>query len=131
MAKQPGFSRSAITPDGMSRLASEAATAFVADVAGRLKNRVQISTDGVSAYVAAIEDAFGKHIIDYALIIKTGGTEDSSGAAFRRASKAQRTKERLPSDTPIRISSPPSYVERLNAPRAGTERHLSFCSGRQ
>src|ERR1019366_2336353 len=49
---------------------AEAATDFVADVAGRLRNRVQISTDGLEAYVAPIEDAFGKHNVDYGQIIK-------------------------------------------------------------
>ena len=37
----------------------ETATAFVSDVADRMKNRVQISTDGLKAYVDAIESAFG------------------------------------------------------------------------
>src|SRR5580658_3792284 len=54
-----------------------AATTFVADVASRLKNRVQISTDGLSAYVAAIERAFGAHNVDYGQIIKTYGSEES------------------------------------------------------
>jgi transposase-like protein len=35
------------------------ADAFVDDVAGRVRNRVQISTDGLKAYVEAVEQAFG------------------------------------------------------------------------
>lgn len=35
------------------------ANAFVEDVAGRMKNRLQISTDGLKAYVDAIEGSFG------------------------------------------------------------------------
>src|ERR1019366_8989409 len=42
----------------------QAATAFVEDIASRLKNRVQISTDGLQAYIAAIEHAFGEHNFD-------------------------------------------------------------------
>src|SRR5687768_11643174 len=32
---------------------------FVADVAARMRNRVQISTDGLSMYVEAVKRAFG------------------------------------------------------------------------
>jgi transposase-like protein len=35
------------------------ANAFLADVAGRMRNRVQISTDGLKAYEEAIERSFG------------------------------------------------------------------------
>ena len=33
--------------------------AFIANVAERLANRVQLTTDGLGWYVAAVEDAFG------------------------------------------------------------------------
>ena len=46
------------------------------DVADRMKNRVQISTDGLAAYVEAIELAFGRHKWITRQIIKTYGTED-------------------------------------------------------
>ena len=42
-----------------------------------MKNRVQISTDGLRAYVDAIEQALGEHNVDYGQIIKTYGTEES------------------------------------------------------
>src|SRR6185312_11229805 len=45
------------------------ADAFVADVASRMANRVQISTDGLRAYVDAIEKSFGSDV-DYAQIVK-------------------------------------------------------------
>ncbi len=45
------------------------ANAFMADLAGRLSNRVQISTDGLNAYVDAIERAFGADV-DYGQIVK-------------------------------------------------------------
>lgn len=38
------------------------AKAFVNDVASRMRNRVQISTDGLRAYVEAVEDAFGSDV---------------------------------------------------------------------
>ena len=40
------------------------AKAFLADVAERMDNRVQISTDGLRAYVEAMESAFGGNV-DY------------------------------------------------------------------
>lgn len=41
---------------------SATANAFVADVASRLKNRVQISSDALRAYVDAVEMAFGANV---------------------------------------------------------------------
>src|SRR5437870_2888763 len=38
---------------------AETANAFVEDVAARLRNRVQISSDGLRAYVEAVERGFG------------------------------------------------------------------------
>src|SRR5579863_8632192 len=50
------------------------AKAFVQDVASRMKMRVQISTDGLRAYVDAVENAFGADV-DYGQIVKTYGGE--------------------------------------------------------
>jgi len=44
--------------------------AFVSDVAARMRNRVQISTDGLRMYVEAVNAAFGDNV-DYAEIIKS------------------------------------------------------------
>ena len=52
------------------------ATAFVGDLAGRLRNRVQLSTDGLKAYVDAVEKGFGTEV-DYGMIVKTYTTEES------------------------------------------------------
>ena len=49
-----------------------AATEFVCDLAARLSNRVQITTDGHRAYVDAVEEAFGSGV-DYAMLIKIYG----------------------------------------------------------
>src|SRR5713226_6006623 len=49
----------------------DAATAFdfMQDLAGRLANRVQLTTDGHKPYLAAVEDALGADI-DYSMLIK-------------------------------------------------------------
>src|SRR3546814_14428279 len=46
-----------------------AANEFIGDVASRLANRVQISTDGHRPYLTAIEASFGEQI-DYGRLIK-------------------------------------------------------------
>ena len=55
------------------------ATAFMQDVKERLANRVQLTTDGLRAYLAAVEDAFGSEI-DYAMLDKLyGAVTDAPG----------------------------------------------------
>jgi hypothetical protein len=51
---------------------SETAIAFADDLASRLRNRVQITTDGYHAYLEAIEGAFGAGV-DYAMLVKVCG----------------------------------------------------------
>ena len=52
----------------------ETARDFVDDVAIRLAHRVQLTTDGLKAYLEAVEEAFGA-AIDYAQLIKLYGPE--------------------------------------------------------
>ena len=49
---------------------------FVKDLAGRLANRAQITTDGHKVYLQAMEDAFGSEV-DYAMLVKLYG--DAAG----------------------------------------------------
>lgn len=49
-----------------------AATMFMEDVAARIRNRVQITTDGHRAYLSAVESAFGDNA-DYAMLVKIYG----------------------------------------------------------
>ncbi len=48
------------------------ADAFVSDVAARLTNRVQLTTDGHRVYLDAVEGAFGCNV-DYATLVKLYG----------------------------------------------------------
>jgi IS1 family transposase len=91
------------------------ANAFVQDVANRMKNRVQISTDGLRAYVEAIEKAFGKDV-DYAQIVKTY-IHDESGHPNRRYSAPDicSTEKKWFAGRPDMRHVSTSYVERLNA----------------
>ena len=45
---------------------------FVSDLAGRLANRIQLTSDGHKAYLEAVEDAFGADV-DYAMLVKLYG----------------------------------------------------------
>jgi IS1 family transposase len=60
------------------------ATEFMQDVAKRLSNRVQLTTDGHRAYLEAVETAFGG-AIDYAMLIKIYGAERPGEARYSPA----------------------------------------------
>jgi hypothetical protein len=60
----------------------ECAQAFMHDVAGRLSNRVQLTTDGHNAYLDAVSDAFANHV-DYAMLVKQYGKPEGSGPERR------------------------------------------------
>lgn len=49
--------------------------AFVSDLADRLANRVQLTTDGLYFYKVAVESAFGWYGTDYAQIVKVFGAD--------------------------------------------------------
>lgn len=92
----------------------DAATAYdlMMDLAGRLANRVQLTTDGFRPYLSAVEDAFGADI-DYSILVKLYG---SSGDLDTRYSPARiigvRSEVILGDPNPRHIST--SYVERQN-----------------
>lgn len=50
------------------------AMAFMSDLAIRLRDRVQLTTDGHRAYLVAVANAFGPSNIDYAMLIKKYGS---------------------------------------------------------
>lgn len=51
----------------------ENAIAFMQDVAARLTNRVQLTTDGHGMYLTAVRSAFEFARVDYAMLVKTYG----------------------------------------------------------
>jgi IS1 family transposase len=70
-----------------------AAYFFMHNLAGRLANRVQLTTDGHKPYVVAVEDAFGSEI-DYARLVKIYGASVNDGGDIRY-SPAQCTGTRI------------------------------------
>ena len=68
---------------------AEAARTFMEDLASRLAHRVQLTTDGHTAYLSAVEGAFGWNGIDYAMLEKLYAHPEGSPEAARRYSPSQ------------------------------------------
>jgi IS1 family transposase len=99
-----------------SRRNRENTVAFLSDLASRLNNRVQISTDAMNSYEDAIEAAFGRDV-DYAQIVKSYASEDGKYNPERRYSAPRISSSHknwiMGTPDPALVST--SYVERLNA----------------
>jgi IS1 family transposase len=57
----------------IGRRDADAAATFMEDLASRLANRVQLTADGLNAYLGAVEGAFGWNGVDYAMLVKLYG----------------------------------------------------------
>src|SRR6266849_8598737 len=91
------------------------ANAFVSDVASRLRNRPQISSDGLRAYVEAVENAFGMGV-DFGMIIKSYGVDKGEHHQERRYSAPEVTSMQKIDvmGRPERDLISTSHIERLN-----------------
>lgn len=90
------------------------ATAFLQDVAARLVNRVQLTTDSLRAYREAVPDAFGENI-DYAMLEKYYGMPEGKRADQKYTPSTclgTRKCPRIGNPDPDHIST--SYIERQN-----------------
>jgi IS1 family transposase len=90
----------------------EYAEAFIADLAGRLAHRVQLTTDGHKCYLDAVENAFGGEI-DYAMLIKLYGNETPGEARYSPAECSGTEKKRI-NGSPDYAQVSTSIVERQN-----------------
>ena len=88
------------------------ASEFMQDVASRLANRVQLTTDGLKAYLDAVEDAFGGDI-DYAQLIKLYGDAPGPAGRYSPAECTGIKKTRI-EGKPDKAHVSTSYVERQN-----------------
>ncbi|HVS26339.1 MAG TPA: IS1 family transposase [Burkholderiales bacterium] len=61
---------------------AEYANMFIGDLASRLANRIQLTSDGHRAYLYAVESAFGSNI-DYSMLVKLYGTPQGKEEARR------------------------------------------------
>ena len=90
------------------------ANAFLKDVAGRMRNRVQISTDGLAAYENAIDAAFGADA-DYGQIIKNYGSLEKSDNRRYSPPEFVSCEKKIVAGRPDYDLISTSYIERLNA----------------
>src|SRR5216683_4136708 len=96
----------------LGRRDAGAAHTFMNDVASRLANRVQLTSDGNHAYLSAVDEAFDRGI-DYAMLVKKYGDSPESEKRYSPpiCLGADKTVIRGRPD-PEHIST--SYVERSN-----------------
>jgi hypothetical protein len=109
--------RHEVDPVVAGRLARGAGSGVLRDLASRLVNRIQLTTDGHVAYLGAVERAFGSNV-DYAQLIKEYGVEHSEDASptARRYSPNKVTGQevRIVNGDPNPTLISTSYVERNN-----------------
>jgi len=89
------------------------ATAFMSDLAERLSNRVQLTTDDHRAYLEAVERAFFGDDIDYAVLQKLYGPEPEGQKRYSPAKCVGADARRI-TGQPISRDISTSYVERQN-----------------
>ena len=89
------------------------AIAFCADVHSRMKNRVQVSTDGFHSYAEAMARSFGKDV-DYGQIVKIYGTMEFGERRYSTSGVLSSEKTIMNGRPDVDLIST-SYVERLNA----------------
>ncbi len=86
---------------------------FMNDCASRIKNRVQITTDGHKAYLEAVEDAFGADI-DYAQLQKLYGAPSQEEQRKYSPARCIGCDMKVVSGDPDPAHVSTSYVERQN-----------------
>jgi IS1 family transposase len=91
---------------------SGCATEFLQDVASRLVNRVQLTTDGHKMYLGAVEDAFAG-AIDFAQLVKVYGPAPAGDTRYSPP-ECLGTQKHAVTGCPDAVHVSTSYVERAN-----------------
>ncbi len=91
----------------------EYAAEFMDDVKARLTNRVQLTTDGLKAYLEAVENTFGSEI-DYAQLVKMYGSTPGSAKGRYSPAECNGIKKTPRTGNPDTKHISTSHVERNN-----------------
>jgi IS1 family transposase len=96
----------------VGRRDAQTAYPFMHDLAARLSSRVQLTTDGLHAYLEATDAAFGTEI-DYARLIKVYGSDPNAEKRYAPPVCIE-TKVQMVSGNPAIEHISTSYIERQN-----------------
>lgn len=97
----------------IGRRDADAAALFMEDLASRLANRVQLTTDGLKSYLSAVEGVFGWNGIDYAMLVKIYGQAQEGTVRYSPA-RLLSTEKHWVTGQPIEAHVSTSFVERQN-----------------
>ena len=92
---------------------AECANAFIGDLASRLANRVQLTSDGHAPYLQAVEGAFGADV-DYAQLVKIYGSSPESAKGRYSPAECTGIRKTRVEGEPDEKHISTSYIERSN-----------------
>jgi IS1 family transposase len=102
---------------------------FVHDLADRLSNRVQLTSDGHRVYLTAVESAFGADV-DYAMLVKMYGTDRQENETRYSPAECIGCRSAVITGRPDPKHISTSFVERQNwSVRTAMRRYTRLSNG--